>query len=131
MGASAAAGAWVQSYLVKRPALTADQERAIAEQASRDSAYVRENVNLLASKVGDLQAKLIAMDTLSRRVAEAAGVSYTDPEVHASLEQTDAPVMDYITSEHRSEERREGKECVSTCRSRWWPFNEIKQKEIL
>src|SRR3546814_19913459 len=67
MGASAAAGAWVQSYLVKRPALTADQERAIAEQASRDSAYVRENVNLLASKVGDLQAKLIAMDTLSRR----------------------------------------------------------------
>src|SRR3546814_20719807 len=23
--------------------------------------------------------------------------------------------------EHRSEERRVGKECVSTCRSRWWP----------
>src|SRR3546814_19913106 len=22
---------------------------------------------------------------------------------------------------HRSEERRAGKECVSTCRSRWWP----------
>src|SRR3546814_19134436 len=22
---------------------------------------------------------------------------------------------------HRSEERRVGKECVSTCRSRWWP----------
>src|SRR3546814_12496885 len=24
-------------------------------------------------------------------------------------------------SVHRSEERRVGKECVSTCRSRWWP----------
>src|SRR3546814_16374373 len=24
-------------------------------------------------------------------------------------------------SEWRSEERRVGKECVSTCRSRWWP----------
>src|SRR3546814_18234029 len=23
----------------------------------------------------------------------------------------------------RSEERRVGKECVSTCRSRWWPYN--------
>src|SRR3546814_18052102 len=23
----------------------------------------------------------------------------------------------------RSEERRVGKECVSTCRSRWWPVN--------
>src|SRR3546814_13982435 len=25
--------------------------------------------------------------------------------------------------EGRSEERRVGKECVSTCRSRWWPYN--------
>src|SRR3546814_15889431 len=23
---------------------------------------------------------------------------------------------------HRSEERRVGKACVSTCRSRWWPY---------
>src|SRR3546814_19863434 len=26
-------------------------------------------------------------------------------------------------SGQRSEERRVGKECVSTCRSRWWPYN--------
>src|SRR3546814_17812330 len=25
-------------------------------------------------------------------------------------------------AEFRSEERRVGKECVSTCRSRWWPY---------
>src|SRR3546814_3577246 len=25
--------------------------------------------------------------------------------------------------QHRSEERRVGKECVSTCRSRWWPYH--------
>src|SRR3546814_7075684 len=24
---------------------------------------------------------------------------------------------------NRSEERRVGKECVSTCRSRWWPYH--------
>src|SRR3546814_16321540 len=29
----------------------------------------------------------------------------------------------------RSEERRVGKECVSTCRSRWWPYNK-KQTTI-
>src|SRR3546814_13354757 len=29
---------------------------------------------------------------------------------------------------HRSEERRVGKECVSTCRSRWSPYHE-KQKQ--
>src|SRR3546814_14044047 len=27
---------------------------------------------------------------------------------------------------HRSEERRVGKECVSTCRSRWSPYHETK-----
>src|SRR3546814_13134974 len=25
--------------------------------------------------------------------------------------------------DNRSEERRVGKECVSTCRSRWWPYH--------
>src|SRR3546814_16932880 len=28
----------------------------------------------------------------------------------------------------RSEERRVGKECVSTCRSLWWPYHEQKQR---
>src|SRR3546814_12347448 len=28
-----------------------------------------------------------------------------------------------ISSIGRSEERRVGKECVSTCRSRWWPYH--------
>src|SRR3546814_19444935 len=26
-------------------------------------------------------------------------------------------------ADDRSEERRVGKECVSTCRSRWWPYH--------
>src|SRR3546814_12737254 len=29
---------------------------------------------------------------------------------------------------HRSEERRVGKECVSTCRSRWSPYHKKKKK---
>src|SRR3546814_15578226 len=30
----------------------------------------------------------------------------------------------------RSEERRVGKECVRTCRSRWWPYHKKKKKTI-
>src|SRR3546814_13118916 len=29
----------------------------------------------------------------------------------------------------RSEERRVGKECVSTCRSRWWPYHSKKKTQ--
>src|SRR3546814_16354772 len=33
-------------------------------------------------------------------------------------------LLDYIGADGiRSEERRVGKECVSTCRTRWWPYN--------
>src|SRR3546814_12550500 len=31
--------------------------------------------------------------------------------------------FDWIWCEHRSEERRVGKACVSTCRSRWSPYH--------
>src|SRR3546814_14791726 len=30
----------------------------------------------------------------------------------------------------RSEERRVGKECVSTCRSRWWPYHQKKKRQL-
>src|SRR3546814_12972271 len=32
-----------------------------------------------------------------------------------------------LVGEHRSEERRVGKECVSTCRSRWSPYHSKKK----
>src|SRR3546814_19938992 len=32
-------------------------------------------------------------------------------------------------SKQRSDERRVGKECVSTCRSRWSPYHKTKNKE--
>src|SRR3546814_16356844 len=32
-------------------------------------------------------------------------------------------------SRQRSEERRVGKECVSTCRSRWWQYNYKKHNK--
>src|SRR3546814_8346518 len=31
--------------------------------------------------------------------------------------------LDLVAAAGRSDERRVGKECVSTCRSRWWPYH--------
>src|SRR3546814_11594640 len=39
-------------------------------------------------------------------------------------------VVDSLQSRSRSEERRVGKECVSTCRSRWSPYHSKKKKYI-
>src|SRR3546814_2418010 len=40
------------------------------------------------------------------------------------VEATEAGVVNRMRTElHRSEERRVGKECVSTCRSRWSPYH--------
>src|SRR3546814_20087177 len=35
-----------------------------------------------------------------------------------------------VAGDVRSEERRVGKECVSTCRSRWSPYHEKKKRNI-
>src|SRR3546814_16062645 len=40
----------------------------------------------------------------------------------------DLPHLQGINDGDRSEERRVGKECVSTCRSRWSPNNEKKKQ---
>src|SRR3546814_7141388 len=47
-------------------------------------------------------------------------------EIRALVQKTDVPsrqVMIEARIVERSEERRVGKECVSTCRSRWSPYN--------
>ena len=44
--------------------------------------------------------------------------------VHEAVQATGATAtMIYVPAPFRSEERRVGKECVSTCRSRWSPYH--------
>ena len=57
----------------------------LSEQPGRDADFLRGNMNLLAAKVGALQAKLVSIDGLGQRVAQVAGVAYTDPEVAKQL----------------------------------------------
>lgn len=82
--ASALAGAWVYARFYSSQGLL-NPDQAAAGQASRDAAYLRESISLLADKVGVLQAKVIAINGLSHRVAKAAGVQHTEPELHANL----------------------------------------------
>src|SRR3546814_19430674 len=48
-------------------------------------------------------------------LTESSGVVATNPY--------DGPVKAGTIGQPRSEERRGGKECVSTCRSRWSPYH--------
>src|SRR3546814_5364358 len=60
-----------------------------------------------------------------RQPAAAAGVlrdARRDPARQAGGQRAVQPAG------HRLEERRVGKECVSTCRSRWTPYHEKKKQ---
>ena len=46
-----------------------------AEDTSRSSAFVRQNINAMAVKLGEMQAQLIRLDTLGERLAGVAGVN--------------------------------------------------------
>jgi len=78
-------GAALQRYLT--PILPTVQTVGwpLGGQPGRDTDFLRGNMNLLAAKVGALQAKLVSIDGLGQRVAKVAGVAYTDPELAKQL----------------------------------------------
>src|SRR3546814_18368796 len=54
---------------------------------------------------------------LAKRAADEIGRKNDSDDLFATIGGCDDQL------EHRSEERRVGKECVSTCRSRWSPYH--------
>src|SRR3546814_9425127 len=79
----------------------------------------------------DLLRKVVSgirgLDPGSVRLAREPGaISFSfDPDANTAeglLEKVRASLSDGMTV-RRSEERRVGKECVSTCRSRWSPYH--------
>ena len=54
---------------------------------------------------------------------ETMGADYTIEEIPANLVDEANEWRDKMLEKVRSEERRVGKECVSTCRSRWSPYH--------
>src|SRR3546814_12724324 len=68
-------------------------------------------------------------------VAEASVIAVPDPKwgerpLAVLVAKADAiPTLEIINAPVRSEERRVGKACVSTCRSRWSLYNYKKKKK--
>src|SRR3546814_15181944 len=63
------------------------------------------------------------------QVRTAAASTRISKELIARLELTDFEELEVLID--RSEERRVGKECVSTCRSRWSPYHYKKQLKTI
>ena len=74
---------------------------ALDQRLDRESTLIDDSIAGLATKLGELQARLIAMDAVRRRVTDAAGLSYSAPEL--GLAAGDSPgaaaVMDDIPSD--------------------------------
>src|SRR3546814_17152920 len=68
-----------------------------------------------------VQQVLLEIDAAFARLRHA--VDHVDDQMEA---------VQFVQHRHveRSEERRVGKECVSTCRSRWWPYHYKKNRPL-
>src|SRR3546814_19193405 len=79
--------------------------------------YVRER--LLPAEKGIIESDEIPADILAE-MRDMGLFGLTIPEEYGGAGMN---VSQYIKTIHRSEKRRGGKECVSTCRSRWSPYH--------
>jgi len=58
----------------KSPYLHSLLEAVQAEQTKRTQSYVRESLNTMAARIGEMQAKLLRLDTVGERLSELAGL---------------------------------------------------------
>src|SRR3546814_17662107 len=88
-----------------------DPYRTFWEQiAVRLKATGKDTTNLY-SLIGEARRAGVKVEQLEAMFAEPGLMRETDPVY----------MVKYKVMDIRSEERRVGKECVITCRSRWWP----------
>lgn len=101
--AAATCGALLQRYLSPRLAAPHAETSFEPSRALREAAFVRENVNLLASRLGTLQAKAASIDGLGRRVAAVVGLAHLDPELSRELAggQEARQVMDEVFTDRQ------------------------------
>ncbi len=65
----------------RTPAMDPGQREAIDLRLRQDSAALQGSIAGLAGKLGELQGRVLAMESVRARVAQAAGLSYTAPEL--------------------------------------------------
>ncbi len=65
----------------RTPAMDPGQREAIDSRLRQDSATLQGSIAGLAGKLGELQGRVLAMESVRTRVAQAAGLNYTAPEL--------------------------------------------------
>src|SRR3546814_20786851 len=80
----------------------------------------------LAGRLGVALAESLLQRRLLRR---QDGDFRVGPKGRAFLEDLGLDIAEAQGERRRSEERRVGKECVSTCRTRWSPYHYKKKRE--
>src|SRR3546814_12312267 len=76
------------------------------------------NAANIAARGGDMDVAK-TLPGLSQSLLNAAALMATSRQELNRVQAQTAASLEAT----RSEERRVGKECVSTCRSRWWPYH--------
>src|SRR3546814_6601757 len=66
---------------------------------------------------------LAAHTTFNSSVAISSAPTFTSKDINPANNYARYIALFHLGTDGRSEERRVGKECVSTCRSRWSPYN--------
>src|SRR3546814_15997546 len=81
-------------------------------------------------RISDWSSDVCSSDLIGRKIALAKTGHVIDHFTHRAQRRRRQPADKrryQDRAKQRSEERRVGKECVSTCRSRWSPYH-LKQK---
>ena len=63
---------------IKNPTLLSLLSQVQRQETDRTQSYLRENLNALAAKLGEMQAQLLRLDTLGERLARLAGFKPQD-----------------------------------------------------
>src|SRR3546814_15897101 len=114
--AAAAHSPWTRNLLQQQAVLPATQ---LAAQTASPRKQTRRRPIMLLEKI-----KTPVLSHLSYLVGSGGQAAVIDPrrdcEIYVEKARAEGLAITHI---FRSEERRVGKECVSTFRSRWWPIH--------
>lgn len=93
-------GAQYQARVTAQAAgLDPSQQLALDQRLAQEATLINDSIAGLAGKVGELQARLIAMEAVRQRITDVAGLSYSLPELGQIPGGEGGLVMDDIPAE--------------------------------
>src|SRR3546814_18799776 len=103
------------------PATISDAAKEVAKTVGEAALPIAKAVAPIAAGLPPETAVRAALD-LAGPTRQNSELQITPPARSLASTKREGPLFDQARS-FRSEERRVGKECVSTCRSRWSPYH--------